>query len=188
MGFTLQSLTPPQSRTPSGASSLRAVFDIASCCSEDQEVTMTRSFKVFAPCEDPYRPPTRRSRCGRCSLGFSGLSRAMTDRRGTSFPALSLLRFPRTFSRRRRAWRSKALPNGRVALALASGAALVRFSTKARSSVSPEVRGARRANPTRQEYPCAAEPRRSLGTTRGRTSPETVRGALRRAAPTAEHP
>jgi hypothetical protein len=37
---------------------------------------------------------------------------------------------------------------------------LMRFSTQARSSVSPEVRGARRANPASWNDPCVAAPRR----------------------------
>jgi hypothetical protein len=47
MGFTLQSLSPSQSRTPFGANSLLAVSNIASCCSEDQKVTMLRGSKVL---------------------------------------------------------------------------------------------------------------------------------------------
>jgi len=51
LGFTLQSLSPPQSRTPFGAFPFLPFLNIASCCSEDQEVTMTRGFKVLLPAE-----------------------------------------------------------------------------------------------------------------------------------------
>jgi hypothetical protein len=67
-------------------------------------------------------------------------------------------------------------------------ASLLRFSTQARSSVSPEVRGARRANPASWNDPCVAEPRWSLGTARPRFSGDNARDALRRAFPAAKHP
>jgi len=49
MGFTLQSLSPSRSRTSLDARSLPAVLDIAFLCSEDQKITMPRSFKVLLP-------------------------------------------------------------------------------------------------------------------------------------------
>ncbi len=45
--WALQSVTPPQSRTPRGAFDPHAVPDIACSCSEDQEVTMPRSSRVL---------------------------------------------------------------------------------------------------------------------------------------------
>jgi hypothetical protein len=118
-GVPLQSLTPSRSRTPFGALSLLAVYDIASCCSEDQEVTMPRSFKVLLPA----RIRTPRSPEGDpgplLSWAFWSSPEPSSHRPGTSFPVPTLLRFPRPFSVRRTARRSRALPDNGTAVPLA---------------------------------------------------------------------
>jgi hypothetical protein len=120
MGFTLQSLSPPRSRTPSGARSLLAVLDIAFCCSEDQKITMPRSFKVLLPAEI-RTPATAEAARSRYSPGlFHPPPEPEPFRRGAGFPDPSLLRSLRPPCGRGGTRRSRALPNGRVAAGLAA--------------------------------------------------------------------
>jgi hypothetical protein len=113
MGFTLQSFSPPQSRTPFGAVALMLFFDIALFCSEDQKVTMPRSSRALLPAEIRTRAG-RSPRRSMLSWVLQRLSRAQPDRRRIGFPTHSLLRFVRPDSKEGCARRSRALPNGRT--------------------------------------------------------------------------
>jgi hypothetical protein len=119
---------------------------------------MPRSFKVLLPARIRTPRPPEGGPGPLLSWVFLRLSRASTERPGPSFPDPALVCFLRLFSRRRAARHSRALRDGRIALLSRAKATLMRSSTRARSSVSPEVRGARRANPTRQKRPCVAKP------------------------------
>jgi hypothetical protein len=122
MGFTLQSVSPSQSRTS---------FDAV-------------ALLPFLASRSPALR-TRRPRCpaasGRCSprgsvpilaeakradtlLGFLRLSRAFPAHRGAGFPAPSFLRFPPPPSGRAAVRRSKAFPSARVGRSLAGTARL----------------------------------------------------------------
>jgi hypothetical protein len=115
VGFTLQSFSPSQSRTPFGARSLPAVSDIAFSCSEDQEITMPRGFKVLLPARirTPFRPGGRSE--ADTLLGFShrtGGLRTPWIRFPGAFPRATV----RPLSKRRNERRCRALPSGRMSL------------------------------------------------------------------------
>jgi hypothetical protein len=163
MGFTLQSVSPPRSRTSFDARSLPAVLDIAFLCSEDQKITMPRSFKVLLPAE--IRTPERPKPSGADTLlGFVRLSRACPFRRRPGFPGLSLLRFLRPLSGREGARRSRALSNGRGAAGLAT-----RDNSLEVLHQNPALGFSREPwcptdESVGQEHPCDAEPIRSRRT------------------------
>ena len=98
---------------------------------------------------------------GRCSLGFSfPPSEFLPDHPVAGFPAPALLRFPRSFSGRRIARHSRALPDGRTAFPLASKGNSLEVSHQ--SPVLAFSRGPWRS---------PGEPDEAVGSQYGRTTP-----------------
>jgi len=97
MGFALQSFSPPRSRPPFDVTCLLAVSDIASFCSEDQEVTMPRDSKALLPAEIRTRVRNRSRARADALLGLFASPDPFLVRRRSGFPPPSLLRFLRSF-------------------------------------------------------------------------------------------
>jgi hypothetical protein len=91
MGFTLQSLSPPQSLLPFGVRALMLFL------ATRPPALRTRRLRCpAAPGHCSLRgsvPDRAEAGPGRCSLGLPRLSRAFPGRRGCGFPPPSLLRF-----------------------------------------------------------------------------------------------
>jgi hypothetical protein len=139
MRFTLQSLSPPRSRTPFDASALLPFLA--------WRVPALRTRKSPCPAApglcSPRRSVLRRAeaRRSRCSHGLFCLSRAFPARRGFGFPNLSFLRFLRPPSGRSGVRRSKALPRDRVDRLLAEPTDSLEVFTRDLTSASPDDRG-----------------------------------------------
>jgi len=159
-GVPLQSLTPSRSRTPFGA------FPFLPFMTSRPAALRTRRSRCPAAsrsCSPRGSVPLDRPKAtrGRCSLGlFDPLQShhpAVPKPASRSLPSCAF----RGPSRKEeppgapRPCRTMGLPSP-----LRGRATLMRFSTQARSSDSPEVRGARRANPASWNDPCVAAPRR----------------------------
>jgi hypothetical protein len=113
MGFTLQSFSPPQSRTPCGACALLPFLASRTLA------LRTRSSRCpAAPGRCSLRrsvPVTDRSRSrADALLGFNRLSRAFPSCRGPGFPDPSLVRFFHSTYGRSSGRRFRALTNTRV--------------------------------------------------------------------------
>jgi hypothetical protein len=139
MRFTLQSLSPPQSRTPFDASALLPFLA--------WRVPALRTRKSPCPAApgrcSPRRSVPRRTevRRSRCSHGLFCLSRAFPVHRGSGFPNPSLLRFPDLTSGRPGLRRSRALPRDRVGRLLAEPTDSLEVFTRDLTSASPDDRG-----------------------------------------------
>jgi hypothetical protein len=137
--FTLQSLSPPRSRTPFSTCALLPFLA--------WRVPALRTRKSPCPAASglcsPWRSVLRRTeaRRNRCSHGLFGLSRAFPACRGAGFPDPSFLRFPRPPSGRSSVRRSKALPRERVGRRLAEPTDSLEVFTRDLTSASPDDRG-----------------------------------------------
>lgn len=139
MRFTLQSLSPPRSRTPFDASALLPFLA--------WRVPALRTRKSPCPAApgpySPRRSVLRRAEAhqSRCSHGLFCLSRAFPDCRGSGFPDPSFLRFSHPPSGRSGVRRSKALPRDRVGRLLAEPSGSLEVFTRDLTSASPDDRG-----------------------------------------------
>jgi hypothetical protein len=139
MRFTLQSLSPPRSRTPFDACALLPFLA--------WRVPALRTRKSPCPAAPGLCSPQRsvlhraEARRSRCSHGLSCLSRAFPDCRRSGFPDPSFLHFERPSSGRPGARRSKALPRDRVDRLLADPTDSLEVFTRDLTSASPDDRG-----------------------------------------------
>jgi hypothetical protein len=113
MGFTLQSFSPSQSRTPFGAVALMPFLTSRSSALRTRGSRCPATSGLSSPRGSVSRPEPKGSRGPMLSWVFR-LSRAFPANRGTGFPAPSFLRFERPISGRSNARRSKALPSLQV--------------------------------------------------------------------------
>jgi hypothetical protein len=139
MRFTLQSLSPPRSRTSFDACALLSFLAWRVPALRTRKSPCPATSGLFSPRRSVLR--RAEARRSRCSHGLLRLSRALAARRGSGFPDPSFLRFSHPSSGRSGVRRSKALPRDRVGQLLAERADSLEVYTRDLTSASPDDRG-----------------------------------------------
>jgi hypothetical protein len=148
MGFTLQSFSPSQSRTPFGAVALLPFLASRAPALRTRRPRCPAASGLCSPRGSV--PLTTEAEGADALLGISRLSRAFPARRGTGFPAPSFLRFSPSPCGRAPARRSKALTRTWVGDSLAGAPDSLEVSTRDLSSVSPDDSGVPSVLPDRK--------------------------------------